>query len=84
MNCYELRLWRRGMGWTQERAAEELDVSLRTYKRYERDPGQRLPAIIEYATRFLTLRQMLPDLQPLSRDGILTRIENVLVPPDTD
>ncbi|PAT70670.1 transcriptional regulator, partial [Klebsiella pneumoniae] len=33
---YELRLWRKGCGWTQERAAEEFDVSLRTYQMYEK------------------------------------------------
>ena len=36
MSGFELRLWRRGMGWDQERAAEELGISLRTYKRYEK------------------------------------------------
>lgn len=36
MTGFELRLWRRGMGWTQERAAEELGVCLRTYKTYEK------------------------------------------------
>lgn len=35
MTGFELRLWRRGLDWTQERAAEELGVSLRTYKTYE-------------------------------------------------
>ncbi len=32
MTGYELRLWRKGMGWDQERAAEELGKCLRTYK----------------------------------------------------
>lgn len=36
MDGFELRIWRRGMNWDQERAAEELGVSLRTYKRYEK------------------------------------------------
>lgn len=36
---YELRLWRKGCGWTQERAAEEFDVSLRTYQMYEKTKG---------------------------------------------
>jgi len=36
LSGFELRIWRRGMGWDQERAAEELGVSLRSYKRYEK------------------------------------------------
>lgn len=36
MTGYELKLWRRGMNWTQERAAEEFGISLATYKRYEK------------------------------------------------
>ncbi|WP_219933023.1 DNA-binding transcriptional regulator [Enterobacter sp. CGMCC 5087] len=38
MTGFELRIWRRGMGWDQERAAEELGVSVRSYKRYEKSP----------------------------------------------
>lgn len=38
MTGFELRIWRRGMGWDQERAAEELGVSPRSYKRYEKAP----------------------------------------------
>lgn len=36
---YELRLWRKGCGWTQERAAEEFDVSLRTCKCMKKTKG---------------------------------------------
>ncbi|MBI6194818.1 helix-turn-helix transcriptional regulator [Providencia rettgeri] len=39
MTGFELKLWRRGMNWDQERAAEELVVSVRSYKRYEK--GQK-------------------------------------------
>ncbi|MUM75549.1 hypothetical protein GNZ05_25855 [Escherichia coli] len=54
MSGFELRLWRRGMGWGQERAAEELGISLRTYKRYEKkaETGK----LIELATEALTRR----------------------------
>ena len=36
MTGYELRLWRKGMGWSSDKAAEELGVSLRTWKEYEK------------------------------------------------
>ncbi len=45
---FELKLWRRGMNWDQERAAEELGVSVRTYKRYEK--AQNIAKLIELAT----------------------------------
>lgn len=35
MNADELRLWREIMGWTQERAAEALGMSLRQYQHME-------------------------------------------------
>nr|WP_279078129.1 helix-turn-helix domain-containing protein [Hafnia alvei] len=55
MTGFELRLWRRGFGWDQERAAEELDISLRTYKRYE--SRKEIEKIVELATEALTLRE---------------------------
>lgn len=48
MTGFELRLWRKGFGWTQERAAEELGVSLRTYKTYEKKSP---PRVVELATK---------------------------------
>lgn len=54
MTGFELRLWRRGFGWDQERAAEELDISLRTYKRYE--SSKKVEKIVELATEALTYR----------------------------
>ncbi|HHR5944768.1 TPA: helix-turn-helix domain-containing protein [Providencia alcalifaciens] len=41
MTGFELKLWRRGMSWDQERAAEELDMSVRSYKRYEKAKKNR-------------------------------------------
>lgn len=32
MTGYELRLWRKGLGWSRDRAADELGVCLRSYK----------------------------------------------------
>ncbi|WP_255448289.1 DNA-binding transcriptional regulator [Serratia sp. SRS-8-S-2018] len=50
---FELRIWRRGMGWDQERAAEELGVSLRSYKRYEK--AREVARLIELATLALSM-----------------------------
>jgi len=60
MTGYELRLWRKGMAWDQERAAEELGKCLRTYKAYEKSPA--IDRVVELATRSLTLSTLLPAL----------------------
>lgn len=54
MTGFELKLWRRGMNWDQERAAEELGVSVRSYKRYEK--SQNITKIIELATFALSTK----------------------------
>lgn len=82
MTAYELRLWRCGMGWTQERAAEELGVSFPTYKRMELKREGRLPATIpravEYATTTLTLKATLPDLLRMSKTQVLAQLQHIL------
>jgi hypothetical protein len=55
MTGFELKLWRRGFGWDQLRAAEELDIGLRTYKRYETSP--KIPLLLELAIEGLSLRK---------------------------
>lgn len=82
MTAYELRLWRCGMGWTQERAAEELGVSFPTYKRIELKRAGRLPApvplAIEYATVALTLKAALPALHKMSKTQVITQLQHIL------
>ena len=48
MTGYELRLWRKGMNWSSDRAAEELGVSLRTWKVYEK--SEKVSRVVELAT----------------------------------
>jgi hypothetical protein len=55
MTGFELKLWRRGFGWDQLRAAEELDIGLRTYKRYEK--SAKIPLLLELAIEGLSLRK---------------------------
>ena len=61
MTGYDLRLWRIGLGWSRERAAEELGVSLRTWKDYENAP--RVKRTVELATVTLSVHDMLPRFQ---------------------
>ncbi len=58
MGGFELRIWRVGMGWSQERAAEELGVSRRTYVAWEKNGATRL---VELATKALSLRAEWPE-----------------------
>ncbi|MDH1089048.1 helix-turn-helix transcriptional regulator [Pantoea brenneri] len=82
MTAYELRLWRCGMGWTQERASEELGVSFPTYKRMELKRNGRLPATIpltvEYATTTLTLKAMLQGFHQMNKAQVLTQLQQIL------
>lgn len=57
MTGFELKLWRRGLNWDQERAAEELGVSVRSYKRYEKT--QKIAKLIELATFALSTKMKL-------------------------
>ncbi|ENN8378897.1 helix-turn-helix transcriptional regulator [Providencia rettgeri] len=54
MTGFELKLWRRNMNWDQERAAEELGMSVRSYKRYEK--AQSIAKLIELATFALSTK----------------------------
>ncbi len=59
MTGYELRLWRKGLGWSRDRAAEELGVCLRSYKAYEN--ADLIKRNIALATVSLTLRNLIPE-----------------------
>jgi DNA-binding XRE family transcriptional regulator len=56
MTGFELRIWRRGMNWEQERAAEELGVSLRSYKRYEK--AREVTRLVELAIFALSIKSV--------------------------
>ena len=61
MTGYDLRLWRIGLGWSRDRAAKELGVSLRTWKDYEN--ADRVKRAVALATITLSLDDMLPRFQ---------------------
>lgn len=75
MTGFELKLWRRGLDWTQERAAEEFGISLATYKRYEKGNP---PRVIELAIRALELAAMVPDLRRMDKRIILGRLQTLV------
>jgi len=77
MTGYELRLWRKGCGWTQDRAAWEFGVSLRTYQVYEKNKAV-IPLLAERSTRELQLRTMMEELDALPKEQIMTRLRTLL------
>ncbi|MFX2509185.1 helix-turn-helix domain-containing protein, partial [Serratia marcescens] len=62
MTGFELKLWRTGLGWTQEQAAKEFGISMRTYIRYEHGNP---PRAIELAIQALSLAALLPEIDVL-------------------
>jgi len=77
MTGWELRLWRRGLLWSHDRAAAELGVSLRTYKDYEN--AERVKRSVAMATVTLSLINVMPALKSdqLSKDLLLQMLQKM-------
>lgn len=71
MTGWHLKLWRKSMLWTRERAATELGVSLRTYKSYEN--AKEVKRTVGLATMTLSLISMMPTLktEQVSRERLV-------------
>lgn len=67
MTGYELRLWRKGLGWSSDRAAKELGVCLRSYKAYEN--ADQIKRNIALATVSLTVRSLIPEFDRKRMSG---------------
>lgn len=57
MTGFELRLWRKSLGWNRDRAAEELGVWLRSYNDYEN--ASEVKRAIELATITLSVQSIM-------------------------
>lgn len=77
MTGWQLRLWRRSLLWSRDRAAEELGVSLRTYKDYEN--AERVKRSVAMATVTLSLINVMPALKSdqLSKDLLLQMLQKM-------
>lgn len=77
MTGWQLRLWRRGMLWSRDRAAEELGVCLRTYKDYEN--AESVKRSVAMATVTLSLINVMPALKSdqLSKDLLLQMLQKM-------
>lgn len=77
MTGWQLRLWRRSLLWSRDMAAEELGVSLRTYKDYEN--AERVKRSVAMATVTLSLINVMPALKSdqLSKDLLLQMLQKM-------
>lgn len=75
MTGYELRLWRKGMGWSSDRAAEELGISLRTWKEYEN--AAEVKRVVVLATVSLSLAATCPTFE--RRETTKARMLNMVL-----
>jgi len=77
MTGYELRLWRKGMNWSSDRAAEELGVSLRTWKVYEK--SEKVSRVVELATVTLSIAAAVPSFghRKTTKEKIITMIQTL-------
>lgn len=77
MTGWQLRLWRRSLLWSRDRAAEELGVSIRTYKDYEN--AERVKRSVAMATVTLSLINVMPALKSdqLSKDLLLQMLQKM-------
>ena len=77
MTGWKLRLWRKGMMWSRERAAAELGVSLRTYLIYEN--ADTVKRSVAMATVTLSLINIMPALRSdqLSKDLLLQMLQEM-------
>lgn len=73
MTGFDLILWRRGLNWTQERAAAELGISRTSLVKYE--DGETVPWTIQLATVALTLKAEWPTLKTMSKDRLLRQLK---------
>lgn len=78
MTGFELRLWRKSLGWSRDRAAEELGVCLRSYKDYEN--ASEVKRAIALATITLSVKGIMPLISrpQLSKSKALEMLQRML------
>lgn len=76
MTGWELRLWRKGMLWSREKAAREFGVTPRTWHSWEN--AEQVDITVWRTTQALSVRDLLPRMQQMRRADIITRLKNEL------
>lgn len=76
MTGWDLRLWRKSLFWSREKAAQEMGVSLRTWHTWEN--ATEISRSVELATAALSAIDVLRASQEKDSDSVLLRLENTL------
>ncbi|EAO8183404.1 TPA: helix-turn-helix transcriptional regulator [Salmonella enterica] len=79
MTGWDLKLWRKSMCWSRERAAREMGVSLRTWHTWEN--SEQVDVIVGYATQAVSIRDLLPAMHKMRKSDLITRLEKLLEKP---
>ena len=76
MTGWELRIWRKSMLWSREKAARELGVTQRTWHAWEN--AEQVDVTVWRTTQALSVRDLLPHMQGMRKADIIRRLENEL------
>ncbi|WP_141393860.1 hypothetical protein, partial [Enterobacter hormaechei] len=70
-------LWRKGMNWSSDRADEELGVSLRKWKVYEK--SEKVARVVELANVTLSIAAAVPSFghRKNTKEKIITMIQTL-------
>ncbi|EHU0116494.1 helix-turn-helix transcriptional regulator [Escherichia coli] len=76
MTGRELRIWRKSMLWSREKAAREFGVTQRTWHAWEN--AEQVDVTVWRTTQALSVRDLLPHMQGMRKADIIRRLENEL------
>ena len=76
MTGWELRIWRKSMLWSREKADRELGVTQRTWHAWEN--AEQVDVTVWRTTQALSVRNLLPHMQGMRKADIIRRLENEL------
>lgn len=84
MTGFDLTLWRRGMNWTQERAAAELGIGRTSIVKYESMAAMPVPRTVQLAAVALSLQAEWPTMKSMSKERLLHHLKNEVLRTDID
>lgn len=74
MTDWELRIWRKSMLWSREKAAREFGVTQRTWHAWEN--AEQVDVTVLRTTQALSVMDLLPDIHRMTKSTIIRRLEN--------
>lgn len=84
MTGFDLTLWRRGLNWTQERAATELGIGRTSIVKYESMVAMPVPRTVQLAAVALSLQAEWPTMKNMNKERLLHHLKNEVLRTDID